>query len=304
MLTRRDLLLRSGTVLAATRVFDTPVLEAAGKMSLSLHQNTSSRAGFRGSLEGWARAGITHVELTSNLLDPFVKDESLAAAKRLLADLNLKAVSGACGVAGLLEPNPNRAAAIDTFKKRCDAWAELGIPLIYTTTQSSAKPTPDDYKAAADNLREVGEVAKQFALTAAFEFVRTSTFVSTLPTLLSIMRAAAHPNVGPLLDCYHFWSGLNRFDDLDMLKTGEVRHVHFQDVPDMPRELLDTTTRVPPGDGVAPLVAILKKLADKGYAGPLSVELLAQKYTQADPFAVASEIKPKAEAVMRNAGVL
>ena len=91
---------------------------------------------------------------------------------------------------------------------------------------------------------------------------------------------------------------------LSLLKPGEVRHVHFQDVPDMPRELLDMTTRVPPGDGVTPLVAILKKLAAKGYSGPLSVELFAPKYTQADPFAVASELKPKAEAVMKNAGVL
>src|SRR5579872_2380048 len=141
MLTRRDLLLTSAAAFAASGVFDAPVLEAAGGMSLSLHQNTSSRAGFRGSLEGWAKAGITHVELTSNLLDQFLKDESLGAAKRLLADLNLRPVSGACGVAGLLEANPDRAAAIESFKKRCEMWAELAIPLIYTTTQSSARPS-------------------------------------------------------------------------------------------------------------------------------------------------------------------
>jgi len=32
-------------------------------MLLSMHQNTSRSAGFRGSLEGWARAGIEYVEL-------------------------------------------------------------------------------------------------------------------------------------------------------------------------------------------------------------------------------------------------
>jgi sugar phosphate isomerase/epimerase len=304
MLSRRDLLLTPAAALLAARVVESVAEAAPGTMSLALHQNTSSRAGFRPSLEGWAKAGITQAELTSNLLDPFLKTDSVAAAKRLLADLNLKPVSGACGVGGLLEPNPERAAAVDNFKKRCETWAELGIPVIYTTTQSAIKPTLDDYKAAADNVRAVGEIAKQFQLTAAFEFVRTSTFVSTLTTLLSITRSAGHPNVGPLFDCYHFWSGLNKFEDLETLKPGEIRHVHFQDVPDMPRELLDTTTRVPPGDGVTPLVAILKKLAEKGYAGPLSVELLAPKYTQADPMAVATEIKPKAERVMRAAGVM
>jgi len=80
--------------------------------------------------------------------------------------------------------------------------------------------------------------------------------------------------------------------------------VHFQDVPDMPRELLDNTTRIIPGDGVSPLVRILRQLADKGYAGPLSVELFLPKYQQGDPFEVAREIRQKAESVMRQARVM
>ena len=72
----------------------------------------------------------------------------------------------------------------------------------------------------------------------------------------------------------------------------------------MPREMLDQTTRVIPGDGVTPLTAILRKLADKGYAGPLSVELFLPKFQQGDPFEVAREIKAKSEAVMRRAKVI
>jgi len=37
--------------------------------------------------------------------------------------------------------------------------------------------------------------------------IDTSTFISTLPTLLKMMRSVAHPNLASLLDCYHFWSG-------------------------------------------------------------------------------------------------
>ena len=267
MLSRRELLL-TPAALMALRAGRSSAEAAGGRMSLALHQNTSSRAGFRASLEGWARAGITQVEITSNLLDQFVKTDSLAAARRVFADLNLTPVSGACGVTGLIEPSPERAAALDSFKKRSEQWAELGIPKIYSTTATSIKPTADDYKAAVDNVREFGEVAKQFQLTAMFEFVRTSTFASTLTTLLSITRAAGQPHVGPLFDCYHFWSGLNKMEDLDTVKPGEIKHVHFQDVPDMPRELLDTTTRVIPGDGVTPLTAILQKLDGQRLRGP------------------------------------
>ncbi len=303
MLSRRDLLLAPAALLAL-RQLDTPLQAQGRRMTLCLHQNTSSRAGFRGSLEGWARAGVTHVELTNGLLDGFLKTESLATARRVVGDLGLTAVGGACGVLGLVEPNPERAAALDSFKQRCAQWAELGLPIIYATTITSVKPTADDYKTAADRVREAGEIAQQHKLTLLFEFTRNSTFASTLPTILSITRAAGLPNVGPLFDCYHFWSGYNKLEDLDLLRPGEIRHVHFQDVADMPRELLDMSTRVPPGDGVTPLVPILRTLAEKGYAGPLSVELLAPKYSGADPFEVAREIRAKGEAVMRAAGVL
>ena len=113
------------------------------------------------------------------------------------------------------------------------------------------------------------------------EFLRTSTFISTLPTILKMTRAAAHPNIAPMLDCYHFWSGLNKLEDLDMIRFGEIGHVHFQDVPDIPREMLDLSTRIIPGDGISPLTRILGKLAEKGYAGPLSVELSFRNFSKA-----------------------
>lgn len=303
MLSRRELMLTPAALLAL-RAAESQATAQGRRMSLAMHQNTSSRAGFRPSLEGWARAGITQVEITNGLLDQFLKAESVAVAKRLMSDLGVTPVSGACGVSGLVEPNPDRATALESFRQRCALWAELGIPVIYSTTITSVKPAADDYRTAADRVREVGEIAQQFKLTALFEFTRNSTFASTLPTMLSITRASGMPNVGPLFDCYHFWSGYNKLEDIDQVRPGEIRHVHFQDVQDVPRELLDMTTRVPPGDGVTPLVAILRKLADKGYAGPLSIELLAPKYSAGDPFEVAREVRTKGEAVMRAAGVL
>ena len=277
---------------------------AAGKMTLAIHQNTSAGAGYRGSLEGWSRAGVRYVELTNTQLDGFLKTDSLAAARRVLTDLGLTPVCCACGVGGLWEPNPTRAASLENFKKRCEMFAALGLTRIYSPTGTTQKFTQDDYKAGAANMREVGEIAKQFNMTAMAEAVRSSTFISTLPTLLRMMREAAHPNFAPLLDFYHFWSGLNKLEDLDLIRSGEIGHVHFQDVPDMPRELLDNTTRFIPGDGIAPLNRILRKLSEKGYAGSLSVELFLPKFQQGDPFEVAREIRQKAETVMRRARVM
>ena len=297
---------RRTVLLTSVAVTGTPaVLPAARKaMMLAIHQTTSAGAGYRKSLEGWSRAGIKYVELSNVLLDEFLKTEDLAAARRVLTDLGLTPVQGATGVTGLWEPNPNRNASIEKLKNRYETYATLGLRNVYATTITTQKVLPDDYKTGADNMHEAGEIARQFNLSLRIEFVRTSTFISTLPTLLKMTRAAAHPNLAPMFDCYHFWSGLNKLEDMDLIWPGEIGHAHFQDVPDIPRELLDSSTRVIPGDGVSPLTRILEKLADKEYAGPLSVELFLPKFQQGDPFEVARETRQKAEAVMRRAGVM
>jgi sugar phosphate isomerase/epimerase len=294
MLSRRLFMATPLALVAARAVGAQP-----GKMSLAIHTNTSSAAGYRGALEGWAKAGIRQVEISSAIVEAFLKTDTPAAARRILTDNGLTPVSGTVGGGPLLEPSPDHTAAFDGLKRRLEMFAALGLKKVYTTTNGTLKLTIDDYKVVVEQMRRVGDMAKQFDMIAMVEFVRASTYMSTLPTALKYTREAAHPNFGPMFDFYHFWSGNNKLEDLDL-----IQHVHFQDVPEMPRELLDNNTRVIPGDGVSPLNAILKKLAEKGYAGPLSVELFLPQFRDGDPFAIATEIRRKAETVMRAAGVL
>src|SRR5215471_6087296 len=220
MISRRSMLL--STLAGATAARTT--LAAAGKMMLAMHQNTSAGSGYRKSLEGWARAGIKNVEITNTLLDDFLKTDTLDAARRVLSDNGLTAVSSACGVNGLIEPNPGRATSLDNFKRRCEQFATLGLNRTYTTTGTPVNPpkyTLDDYKTAAANLRDIAEAAQQFKMKAMVEFVRASAFIFTLNTLASVMRQAAHQNLGILFDCYHFWSGNNKLEDIDGIRPGE-----------------------------------------------------------------------------------
>jgi sugar phosphate isomerase/epimerase len=275
---------------------------AATTMTLAIHQNTSAGAGYRASLEGWARAGIRNVELTNTLLDGFLKADTLAAARSILTDLNLTPVCAATGVFGVWEPDPKREALLDSFKRRCEQYAMLGLTRVYSPSAATQRFTEDDFKAGPERMREIGEIARQFGLTAMVEATRASTYISSLPTMLQMTRAAG--NVAPLLDFYHFWSGPNKLEDLDLIRPREIGHVHFQDVPGMPRELLDQTTRFIPGDGVAPVVRMLQTLSEKEYAGALSVELFLPKFRDGDPFEIAREVREKCERVMRQAGVL
>jgi 2-keto-myo-inositol isomerase len=294
MLSRRNLLMAAAMPLPAA---------SSGRMYLCMHQTTSAAAGFRKSMGGYAKAGIRYVEIIPPQFEEFVHREGVAAARRLMADLNLKAVSSG-GVRGLWEPNPARAKALTELKARSEMIAELGVDRMVCPCATTEKCTLDDYKSGVDRMREVGETVKPFGVTAMLEFMRGSSFVGTLPTALRLTREAAHPNVRPMLDCYHFWAGLSKFEDLDLIHSAEIHHVHFQDVPHIPRELLDNGTRDIPGDGVSPLVRILKKLKEKGYSGPLSVELFYPQLQKGDPYEVALRIRQKAEPILREARVL
>lgn len=279
------------------------VAQRGGRMQLAMHQNTSRAAGFRGSLEGWSRAGIRFVELTDVLLDEFLASDTLAGGKKLLGDLGLTPVSGSAVLPDVWIPGPARAQSLETWRRRCEQYVSLGLDKIYCPSITNRPVTRENFAATPECIREAGEIARQFGLTAMIEFARTSTHLATLSSTLEVIRAAAHPSVRPMLDFFHFWSGLGKLEDLDSLQHGEIAHVHFQDLQAGPRELIDNDWRLIPGEGVAPVVSILRKLADKGYAGPLSVELFRAEFVSGDPEAVAARIRSRCEAVMRDAGV-
>jgi len=302
MLTRRSLLLAPLAAPLATlaRAQTAP----PGQMLLAMHQNTTGAAGFRASMEGWSRAGIRYAELGAPQLDAFLETDTLPAARRLLSDLDLTPVSGAVVLQDLWLPGPARAESLEAWRRGCERMAEVGLSQVYCPSVTNRRLTQADFDATPEAISEAAAIAAEFDLTCMIEFTRTSTHLATLTSSLEMIRASGHPAVRPMLDFFHFWSGLSKFEDLDLLEPGELAHVHFQDLRPGPRELIDNDSRLIPGDGIAPVVRILRKLVEKEYRGALSVELFRAEYVEGDPEQVAGEIRGKCEQVMRGAGVL
>ena len=78
-----------------------------------------------------------------------------------------------------------------------------------------------------------------------------------LPTALKLVREANHPNLRVMMDTYHFWGGISKFEDLELLRDGELHHLHFEDVPaDPPREIRDSRIGSSPGKASRRCVAL------------------------------------------------
>jgi 2-keto-myo-inositol isomerase len=270
----------------------------AASMFVCMHEASSDRFDFKTAMEGWSRAGIRAVEPNLMKVREFAQKESPSVARRLLDDLGLKVVSSSNQI-GLPEPGEQRTQSLEQLKWKVELAQAIGADRIVAPSAGTGTYTEDDYKRAADNLREAGEIAKPFGVTIMLEFARTSRFAACLPTALKVVRDTDHSHVRVMMDTYHFWAGTSKFEDLELLRDGELHHLHFEDVPaDPPREILGQPHRQYPGEGVAPLRRIVEVLKRKKYAGPASLEMFNPVIQAMDPYQVALKARATIEALI------
>ena len=276
---------------------------AAGALFVCIHQASTARYDFKTSVEGIAKAGVRAVEVDIAKIREFAKTESVAAAKRLMDDLGVRPVSSSNHlgfVDATAEQLQTGGASLESLKGKLEIVQAIGCDRIVCPSTSTGNKTLDDYKRGADNLRAGGELAKDYGVTLMLEFAKTSTLAGTLPSALTLVREANHPNVRVMLDTFHYWAGASKFEDLELLRDGELAHLHFEDIPaNPPREMLQSQQdRAFPGEGSAPLRRIIEVLKRKGYAGPASLEIF-QTGTVAiqnmDPFQLATRAKAAIE---------
>src|SRR6266852_8731563 len=109
-----------------------PLLQAArpaGSMFVCMHEASSDRFDFKTAMEGWDKAGIRAVEPNLTKVREFAQKESPAAARRLLDDLGLKAVSSSNQLL-LAEPGDQRAKSLEDLKWKVELAQTLGCDRI------------------------------------------------------------------------------------------------------------------------------------------------------------------------------
>ena len=293
------------TAVAGTLAYSLPrhAQAQAGRLFVSIHQASTSRFDFKTSVEGIAKAGVRAVEVDIAKVRQFAQAESVAAAKRLMDDLGVKPVSSSNHL-GFVDATAAQlqtgGASLERLKEKLEIVQAIGCDRIVCPSTSTGTKTLDDYKRGVDNMRAGGDLAKSYGVTLMLEFAKTSTLAGTLPSALKIVREADHPNVRVMMDTFHFWAGASKFEDLELLRDGELAHLHFEDIPsDPPREMLESQQhRAFPGEGSAPLRRIIELLKRKRYSGPASLEIF-QTGTVAiqnmDPFQLAARAKAAIE---------
>ena len=264
--------------------------QAASKNGLivCMHGITSSEFDFRTCMEGWAKAGIKAAEPDLVKAREFEDKNGKGSARKLIDDLGLTAYSSTNQLYWD-EPNDKRAAALEDIKWKVEIAESLGATrLVIPSTASSAHKLAD-YAELYETLHLLGEIARPHNIALMVEFTRLSTLINNVRTSLEVVRTVNHPNIKFMLDLYHLWAGPSKFEDLDLIKPGEIHHVHFADMARQPYvEVAEQKDRAFPGEGITPLQKILNKLVSLGYNRALSLELFDMTVRRTDPAIVAA----------------
>lgn len=153
-----------------------------------------------------------------------------------------------------------------------------------------------NFRQHALRLREVAGVLAQRKIRLGLEYVGAKTlwtskrhpFVHTMAEMKDLIGEIGAPNVGFLLDTFHWWNAAETAEDILSLKSMQVVSVDLNDAPaGVPRDQqLDNRRELPCATGVIDVGAFLNALNQIGYDGPV----------RAEPFNKAVNALPKEEA--------
>jgi sugar phosphate isomerase/epimerase len=109
--------------------------------------------------------------------------------------------------------------------------------------------------------------------------------------LLDLESDIGEPNLGLLLDSFHWFNAEHTYDDLVKVPAEKIVHVHLNDAPDVSLADQQDFERLTPGEGIIDLVGFLQALKDIGYQDYMGVEIFSKELAAMPPAESAKRVK-------------
>ena len=276
-------------------------------MELGLNGATTLTADLATDIAVAGKAGFDFIEIWAAKLFGYLESGGLVAVRRDLARAGV-GVAALNSVERITFNDPSgHVRMLEDFRRFCRIAEVLRCETIIVV------PSPRPPRVSAETiavesvrvLRELSRIAKPYGVRLALEFLgfRDCT-VNSLGQCAAIVERAARPNVGLVLDSFHFFAGGSSIASLCEADPRKIFMVHVNDVEPAPRATLHDALRLLPGEGVLPLPAILSALKGIGYEGKFSVEIFRPAYWARPPLAVAKAARTAALSALRQGGYL
>ncbi|MEK3882597.1 sugar phosphate isomerase/epimerase family protein [Paenibacillus sp. PL2-23] len=204
------------------------------------------------------------------------------------------------------------ASGLNELKQAAAAAQKLGCTRCCTYILPSTDWKAAHFMAVATRrLRQCALILGQYGISLGLEFVGPhhlrstwkNPFIWTMEETLDWIGAIGEPNVGLLLDAYHWYTTGLGPEAIEALTGGQIVHVHINDAPDVPVEEALDNGRLYPGEGVIDLAGFLKALHSIGYDGPVTQEILTSAPPEDAPEELARRSQRGFDHVFQAAGL-
>lgn len=247
------------------------------------------KLGIERELKIAADAGYDAIEPWIESIDAYKSGGGvLSDLKKLASDLGVTIESAIGFPEWLVDDDSRRAKAMERAKYELDLLAQIGGKRLACPPSGITDIAGFDPAKATERYRALLEVGDGIGVLPQFELWGFSKSFHRLGDCVGVAMETGHPRACVLIDVFHLHKGGSDARGLRLLAANTVQVLHMNDYPaDPPREKIDDSFRVYPGDGVAPIREILGIL--KGLGGPkvLSLELFSRKMWEQDPLVVA-----------------
>jgi len=295
--------LTGGTSLTTQAAAATPSAEVASSFLFCLNTGTirGQKLGLLKEIEVAAKAGYQAIEPWVEAIDKYVKDGgSPGELKQRLADLGLSVESAIDFPEWIVDDDARRAKGMERAKFAMDLVARIGGKRLATPPAGATDKPALDLMKWAERYRALLEAGDQIGVVPQLELWGFSKSLHRLGECAYVAIETGHPKACVLADVFHIYKGGSGFNGLRLLSSSAIQVFHMNDYPaEPPRDKINDSYRVFPGDGVAPLTQIVRNLQASGGRKVLSLELFNRKYWEQDALETAKAGLEKMQAVLR-----
>jgi len=311
-LSRRDALARTGVLVGTALIADRPGLVAAPseppvqalrpvfRYCLNTATIRGHKLGIVKEIGVAAEAGYEAVEVWVDTLGDYVKNGgSLPDLKKRISDSGLT-VEGAIGFPEwVVDDEARRTKGMERAKNEMEMVAQIGGRRFAAPPVGATDLPKLDLLKAAERYRALLEAGEQLGLVPELEVWGFSKNLGHLSECVAVAMETGHRNACVLPDVFHLYKGGSDLRGIRLLGPEAIQVLHMNDYPaDPPREQINDSYRMYPGDGVAPLTDLLQTLRRTGGQKVMSLELFNRTYWSQNPLSIAKTGLAKMKAVV------
>jgi len=271
-------------------------------MKLALNGATTMKADLATDLSAAGAAGFDFVEIWAAKLRTYLETYAAADLRKLFDESGVEPLS-----INSIEHVTFRAPAdYAVIKAECEELSSLAAtlrcPYIVLVPGRLPEQAPSLEEIIDESVRvltDLSKIAERHGVALAFEFLgQADCSVQTLDLADEIVSRVGRPDVGLVIDSFHFYAGGSTIDMIEALEPESLFIFHINDAENLPREQLQDSHRLLPGLGILPLAEMLQAFKRIGYDRVASVEIFRPEYWERDPFELARDAKAATERVL------